>query len=49
MTESQKLQQEIDSLNKKRELVKKETAIECDFPQLSRTYTYRKSISIRSL
>ena len=49
MNEVQKLQQEIDLLNKKRKLVKKETAIECDFPQLLRTYSYRKSISIRSL
>lgn len=46
MTESQKIQKELDAFNASRKAVKK---VESDFQEIKRFYTYRKSISIRSL
>jgi len=49
MTEAQKIQKELNEMNAAREAVMNQNKVESDFPKINRSYSYRKSISIRSL
>ena len=47
MTEIQKLQQEIDNLNLKRNEVIKANSVNCNAPKSKRSYTHRTSPAIK--
>ena len=48
MSESQKLQQELDQMNAKFNQVKSENNVTDNAPKIERSYTYRKSPAIKS-
>ena len=49
MTESQKLQIELNEMNAKREAAIKENTVICGGPEVKRSYTYMKGVSFRSI
>ena len=48
MTDSQKLQNEINALNAKRNAVINENTVSCNAPAIKRTFTYRSSPAIKA-
>ena len=49
MTNSQKLQQELNEMNAKRKAAIKENTVDYGAPEIKRSYTYMKGVSFRSI
>jgi len=49
MTNSQKLQNEINELMANMKKVKEENTVECNAPNTRKAYTYNKGVSLRSI
>lgn len=49
MTDSQKLQNEINELNAQLKKSKEENTVVCGGPEIKRSYTYMKGVSFRSI
>jgi hypothetical protein len=48
MTAVQQLQNEMNEMNKKRKAVIAANTVESDFPELKKTFSYRKHIVVRA-